>query len=114
MCPSPDASITTPFVYDKAHNSYLEFALEAGVPALVLMIGVLGGLTALSAHGIWKHRENRLFPCIGVAAAALVASHAVIDFSLQIPAVAVIFAVLLGIATAQSLRRRRRHDPGLD
>ncbi len=109
-----DASITTPFVYDKAHNSYLEFAFEAGIPAFVLMIGVLGGLTALCVHGIWKRRENRLYPCIGVAAVALVASHAVVDFSLQIPAVAVTFALLLGIATAQSLRHRHHHGPGLD
>ena len=102
-----DATITTPLLLDKAHNSYLEFAFEAGVPAFALMIGLLGGLVALCLHGIWKRRENRLFPCIGVAAAALVASHAVVDFSIQIPAVAVTFAALLGVASAQSLRRRQ-------
>ena len=107
-----DGSIETPFLYDKAHNSYLEFAFEAGVPAFALMIGVLGGLTGISAVGIWKRRENRLYPCVGVAAAVLVATHAVLDFSIQIPAVAVTFALILGVATAQSLRQSHRHTPG--
>ena len=101
-----DASISTPFVYDKAHNSYLEFAFEAGVPAFAVMMGLLGGLAALCAHGIWKHREGRLYPCIGLAAAALVAAHALVDFGIQMPAVAVTFAALLGVASAQSLRHR--------
>ena len=102
-----DATIATPLLLDKAHNSYLEFAFEAGVPIFALMIGLLGGLVALCLHGIWKRRENRLFPCVGVAAAALVAAHALVDFSIQIPAVAVVFAALLGVACAQSLRHRR-------
>jgi O-antigen ligase len=102
-----DATITTDYLVDKAHNSYLEFAFEAGVPAFALMIGLLGGLVALCVHGIRVRRENRLFPCVGAAAAALVASHALVDFSIQIPAVAVVFAVLLGVACAQSLRSHR-------
>ncbi len=102
-----DASINTPFLLDKAHNSYLEFAFEAGIPAFAVMMGLLGGLVALCLSGIWKRRDHRLFPCIGLAAAGLVGSHALIDFSIQIPAVAVVFAALLGLACAQSLRRRR-------
>jgi hypothetical protein len=38
-----------------------------------------------------------------------VASHALVDFSIQIPAVAVVFVTLLGVACAQSLRGH--HDP---
>ena len=106
-----EASIDSPRLYDKAHNSYLEFAFEAGVPAFVLMMGLLGGLVALCVHGIWKRRENRLFPCIGVAAATLIASHALVDFSIQIPAVAVVFTALLGVACAQSLRS---HHPSME
>ena len=60
-----DDSINTPFLLDKAHNSYLEFAFEAGIPAFAVMMGLLGGLVALCLIGIWKRRDNRLFPCIG-------------------------------------------------
>jgi len=38
----------------------------------------------------------------GLAATALVACHALVDFSLQIPAVAAWFATLLGLGYAQS------------
>ncbi|MFP6742031.1 MAG: O-antigen ligase family protein [Alphaproteobacteria bacterium] len=108
-----DASIHTPFLYDKAHNSYLEFAFEAGIPAFALMIGILGGLVSLCVVGIWKRQENRIYPCVGVAAAVLVATHALLDFSIQIPAVAVTFALIMGVATAQSLRHSHNHKPDL-
>ncbi len=108
-----DASVDTEFVYDKAHNSYLEFAFETGVPAFALMMGLLGALAALCVRGVWRRDHHRVFPCIGVAAAALVATHALFDFGIQIPAVAVTFCLLLGTACAQSWpmrgppRRRR-------
>ncbi len=108
-----DASVDTEFVYDKAHNSYLEFAFETGVPAFALMMGLLGALAALCMRGVWRRHHHRVFPCIGVAAAALVATHALVDFGIQIPAVAVTFCLLLGAACAQSWpmrgppRRRR-------
>jgi O-antigen ligase len=108
-----DASIHTPFLYDKAHNSYLEFAFEAGIPAFALMIGILGGPVSLCVVGIWKRQENRIYPCVGVAAAVLVATHALLDFSIQIPAVAVTFALIMGVATAQSLRHSHNHKPDL-
>lgn len=54
-----DATVTSQFIYDKAHNSYLEFAFEAGVPAFALMMGLLGGLVALCVHG------NAVDPSLG-------------------------------------------------
>ncbi|MBT3172905.1 MAG: 1,4-beta-xylanase, partial [Rhodospirillaceae bacterium] len=42
------------------------------------------------------------YPAAGVAAGVLVASHSIVDFSLQIPAVSVVFAAMLGAACAQS------------
>lgn len=101
-----DTSIRGNFVYDKAHNTYLEFAFEAGVPAFALMMAVLVGLTWLCVRGVWTRRQDRFFPCVGVAVTALVATHALVDFSLQIPAVAVTYVLLLGVACAQSRSRR--------
>ena len=97
-----DASVDTEFVYDKAHNSYLEFAFETGVPAFALMMGLLGALAALCVRGVWRRSHHRVYPAIGVAATALVATHALFDFSIQIPAVAATFCLLLGAACAQS------------
>ena len=49
-------------------------------------------------------RKGRVYPAVAVAASVCVGLHALADFSLQVPAVAVSYAVLLGIGAAQSWR----------
>ena len=88
--------------YQRAHNSYLEWAVEMGLPATVLMVGTLIGLGVVCFIGVRRRRHNQAYPAAGVAAGLLVGSHSVVDFSLQIPAVAVVFAAMLGAACAQS------------
>lgn len=101
--------IWTP-AFDQAHNTYLEFALEAGIIPAIIIVALLGGIVLLCLRGVMKRRRNAIFPCIGVAASALVGTHAVIDFSMQIPAVAVTFFLLLGTAYSQSWGTRDRRD----
>jgi len=88
--------------YQRAHNSYLEWASEMGLPATVLMVGTLLGLGAVCFVGVRRRRNNQAYPAAGVAAGVLVAGHSVVDFSLQIPAVSVVLAAMLGAACAQS------------
>ena len=88
--------------YQRAHNSYLEWASELGLPATVLMVGTLLGLGVVCFIGVRRRRHNQSYPAAGVAAGVLVASHSIVDFSLQIPAVSVVFAAMLGAACAQS------------
>jgi O-antigen ligase len=97
--------------YDKAHNTYLEFALEAGLPAFAAMMLVLGGIAALCLRGVLRRRRNVIYPAAGVAATALIGAHSAIDFPLQIPAIAVTYMLLMGTAYAQSWSRRS--DGGL-
>jgi len=47
-------------------------------------------------------RRDWLYPAIGVAATILVAIHSFVDFSLQIPAVAFVYATIMGVAVAQA------------
>lgn len=88
--------------WDKAHNTYLENALELGVPAALILNLSIGLLALYSARGIVARRRNKLIPVLGVGATALVALHSVVDFSLQIPAVSIIYACIMGIALSQS------------
>lgn len=88
--------------FDKAHNTYLEWALEAGLPATILMVLTIGALAVACARGAIKRRRNSVYPAIAAAATALVAIHALVDFSLQIPAVTVFYAAILGLGYAQS------------
>lgn len=86
----------------KAHNSYLEFAGDAGIPALLLLIAVYAWIVGACLRGIRVRRQDAIYPALGLAVGALVGLHALVDFSVQIPAVAALFAMLLGVGYAQA------------
>ncbi len=90
-----------------AHNTYLEKTLELGVPiAFALFSTIL--LLALSCwRGLRRRRRNQVFPAIAVGASCMIATHSLLDFSVEIPAVTVSFVFLLGIGVAQSLPSSR-------
>jgi O-antigen ligase len=100
-----------PGFYLQAHNTYLENALELGVPAAVALCGAVAVLFFLTVKGLRRRRRNAAYPCIGFAATVLVAAHSLVDFPLQIPAVAVTYSFLMGVCCAQSWSSRREPDP---
>jgi O-antigen ligase len=95
-------------LWDKAHNSYLENALELGIPAaLALHLAIAFGLVA--AMGNLRSRgDRRRFAILGLSASLLVGLHALVDFSLQMPAIALLYAALLGLAAASPGRATAR------
>jgi len=95
------------FYFDLAHNDYLQNLLELGIPAALCLFAAIGWLIRLCIHGIRTRHRDAIFPCLGLAASALVGLHATIDFSLQIPAVTAVYLFLLGIAAAQSVSSRK-------
>jgi O-antigen ligase len=109
------ASFDTLGPIDKAHNSYLGNALELGIPAALLFLAALAAAGQASLAGLKRRRRGRLFPVLGLSALTVVALHSTVDFSLEIPAVSVTFAALMGVACAQShrSRTRRRRKPVL-
>lgn len=99
--------------YDVAHNSYLEMAVEAGLPAALVLYGALAVLVLVLLHGARERRRATIYPCSGLGATALLGTHALVDFSLQIPAIAVTFALIAGVAYAQSWRHEERIVGGI-
>ncbi|WP_289034204.1 O-antigen ligase family protein [uncultured Roseibium sp.] len=94
-------------IWDKAHNSYLENFLELGLPyVLFLSVGCFFVFRALR-QGYTTRGEYRPFVVGGIASTVLVAVHALVDFSLQIPAVACFYALLLASSVTTSLGRSR-------
>jgi O-antigen ligase len=93
--------------YLKAHNGYLEWAFEGGLPALVLVTLLIGAAGGLCVIGAVKRRRDATYPAIGAAATVLVAVHSLVDFGPQTPAVAATFALLLGIGCAQAHRKNQ-------
>jgi O-antigen ligase len=102
------ASQVLPFVMDKAHCDYLEFAAGIGLPAAIAWWIAMAWLTLLCLRGVRVRRRNRVFPLVAVAATVLVAVHSSVDFSLQLPAVALLYATILGLGVAQALPTRNK------
>jgi O-antigen ligase len=83
-----------------AHNDYLEFAAELGIPALLLLLG-FAGLSLWNAWCTQRSRRNALYKGAGFAATMTLcwaAIHSTTDFNLQIPANALTFVVIAALA----------------
>ncbi|KPL51901.1 hypothetical protein ABB55_06400 [Prosthecomicrobium hirschii] len=94
-------------VWDRAHNSYLEATLGLGLGFVVLLVFVVGRLVSILRQGIASRRRNRHIVAGGFGALALVASHALVDFSIQIHGVAMYWVATMAVSTAIALGRSR-------
>lgn len=97
-----DLRIPSTATYGYAHNTYLELAAEIGVPAAILLVFAIFWCFMLCLIGAFRRRRDAIFPILAVAATILVGTHALLDFSLQIPAIAALYAAILGMGVAQS------------
>lgn len=88
--------------YTKAHNTYLESAVELGLPAAVMLVAVFVSIAVRTWRGARRRRRDAIYPCIGFSATVLVGVHSLLDFSLQIPAVTAAYCLVAGIACAQA------------
>lgn len=85
--------------YDHAHNDYLQFAIEAGVPSTLLLF-LLPLLSAMCCIRSIRNRRNPVmkgtaFGCL--MAIIGMAIHMSVDFPLQAPANTALFMVLLAL-----------------
>jgi O-antigen ligase len=88
-------------VWDHAHNDYLQAAAELGLPAAGALWLALLLVWGWCLTGAIRRRRRRVYPLVASTAGVLVALHALTDFSLLMPAVAMTFAAILGIGCAQ-------------
>jgi O-antigen ligase len=101
--PSVQTAFPGQFV-EHAHNDYLEFASECGIPATLILFGAIFYVVAQSVRGY--RRSNSYFQraialgCFGSMVAILL--HSLTDFNLHIPANTLVFAVVSGVSYANS------------
>jgi len=95
-------SVYHPILWDYAHNTYLEVIFELGFPVALLLFYCFFKLAWVCARGLLVRRKNWIYPATGLAATCLIAAHAMVDFSMQIPAVAYTYVLLMGASCAQS------------
>ena len=87
-----------------AHNDYLEFSADLGIPAAVALFAAIvwvlcrGIRTFLRAES--RFERNTALACVGSIATILL--HSLTDFNLHIPANALVLATILGITLASS------------
>ncbi|WP_108880552.1 O-antigen ligase family protein [Anderseniella sp. Alg231-50] len=93
-------------VWDKAHNDYLELLLGLGLPAAALVLMSFASLFSKVTRGFFARHRDTHYAAISAAACVLVGLHSLVDFSLQIQANALAFALLLGVGLAQSWSTR--------
>lgn len=91
-------------VWDFAHSTVLEFAVEMGLPmaAAIVAAAIVSFAILVRAAVVAERSDRRLLAAIsGVAALSFL--HSLIDFSLQIPGYLIVFAILLGCGLSRSL-----------
>jgi O-antigen ligase len=93
--------------YVMAHDSYLELALDLGIPAAAGLPLAILWIVGRFAIGLRERHWHKELLILAISATVLVGVHSLFDFSLQLPAVAITFTTILGIGWAQSWSTRR-------
>jgi hypothetical protein len=92
-------------IWDHAHDVFLEGLLGFGLPFVGAAALVYAALGAALIRGARARHRLRFQPVAALAALVLVTLHAIVDFSLQIPGVAVYVATAIAAAVAVALGR---------
>jgi putative inorganic carbon (HCO3(-)) transporter len=93
-----------------AHNDYLQFLVETGLPGLILL-AIFVGAHVLHCVRVLVVRRSKLAAAVAFSALMAIAAlgvHSATDFNLQIPANAATLLVLLALSASVSGRSRRR------
>lgn len=89
-------------VWDKAHSVPLELAAELGLPAALAIVVTWATVLTGLVLGCLRRTRGRVFPIAGLSVGMLGSAHSLVDFSLQIPGYAVLFAVVTACGLAQA------------
>jgi hypothetical protein len=80
----------------------LEIAAEQGGPFALLVLAAFLIMLLILMNGVKLRRSGRIYPAAGLLFGVLSAAHSLIDFSLQIPGLAIVVFALVGVGLAQS------------
>ncbi|MBO3762231.1 O-antigen ligase family protein [Ciceribacter sp. L1K22] len=97
-------------VWDRAHSVYLEAMLGLGVAAVPVLATGLVLLSRILVSGLRARRRLRIYPVIGIAILAMTMVHSVLDFSLQLPGMALFFSAAMAPIVTICLARQISHN----
>jgi hypothetical protein len=96
--------------WEMAHSVFLEAWLSLGAVFFVCLSLVYYQLIKTYVYGLRTRRRYRFVSLAALTILLLLTLHSLVDFSLQIPAVAIVAAVALGAGCAVSLAPTRVHS----
>ncbi|MCA1661539.1 MAG: O-antigen ligase family protein [Novosphingobium sp.] len=105
--------VVDPSVPNRAHNDFLELALEAGLPGIVLALA-LAGTVVWRLVARWRNAaspDERAQVGFAAAVLALLAAHSLVDYPLRSMALASVAGVVTGMILAPRDARCRKTPP---
>jgi O-antigen ligase len=97
-----DQSVSTWGKWEMAHNTYLEVFQGLGLVFGSMLVASVVLLAVRCVKGATTRQTNETVPCVAASVAFLLGVHVLVDFSLQMQAIAITFMALLGAGVAQS------------
>lgn len=98
---------TIPVLFRRGHSDYLELVMEIGYPATIALVGAFV-LVFVSAVVMSVRRQEFELALLFVAATVQIGLHSLVDFSMQMPAVAMAYLFLAGAAFGGKARQSRQ------
>ncbi|MEN3951661.1 O-antigen ligase family protein [Iodidimonas sp. SYSU 1G8] len=95
-------------VVEAAHSTVLETVAELGIPAALVLFTAMLIPVGLCWRGVVRRRRDQHLPAIAAAMSVAVIIHSMVDFPLQIPALATAFSFIMGLGVAQSTSSKSR------
>jgi O-antigen ligase len=97
-----DQSLSTWGQWPAAHNTYLEAFQGLGLVFGSMLVASVIMLVWRCVKGTLTRKMNQMPCCVAASVSFLVGAHALVDYSLQLEAIAITFMALLGAGVAQS------------
>ena len=97
-----DQSVSIWGKWQMAHNTYVEVFQGLGVLFASMLLASVVILVLRCVRGATMRQMNETLPCVAASVGFLLGAHALVDFSLQMQAIALTFMALLGAGVAQS------------
>ncbi|MBB6253695.1 O-antigen ligase family protein [Nitrospirillum iridis] len=86
----------------EAHDTYLELMFELGIPAVAALLAAVVWAAAHLVRAVLRPGANGGLVALALAGTVLMATHSLVDFSAQMPAVTMFWLTLLGSGVAQT------------
>jgi O-antigen ligase len=93
-------------IWTLAHNTYLQIAVEAGLPGLAAVLIPVAAVAGVFVRGALRSPPGHLAPIAGLGILIMPTLHALVDFPVQIPGYVIPLCGLLGCLFARTVAAR--------